>query len=234
VKFDGASQPSVIIADGFSGGGEFGKGRIKAFGINPYFGFDKDGFVLDSVLDVIKPYPDAIQVVFVTQPFPRRTPEVAARPMFVHDDESKTAEQLENFVRREMALLQHRSLVAHYTVTGHVQDGKVWTVDTVVDVDDEISGVQERMYVLSRTFNKSRQGGTTTDLELVRLGSIDFGKPSSDVTKSANLKANPDESETTSHIRIQPEGDAFKSGTKRADRTESVYDPGDIEPQGKI
>jgi len=77
-------------------------------------------------------------------------------------------------VKREMSLLMHRSLVAHYTVVGHLQDDVAWTVDTVVDVDDDIAGLKERMYVLARTFHKSRQSGTTTDLELVRLGTVQF------------------------------------------------------------
>ena len=174
VKFDGSSQPSVVIADGFSGGGEFGKSRMVAYAVNPYFGVDNDGFVLPEVLAAVKPYPDAQQITLTTQPFPRRTPEETARPLFMHDDESHTPEQLANFVRREMSTLMHRSLVAHYTVVGHTQDGAVWSVDTVVDVDDEVAGLKERMYVLGRTFAKSRQGGTTTSLELVRLNSIQF------------------------------------------------------------
>lgn len=179
VKFDMTDQPSVLIADGFSGGGEFGKGRIKSYCINPYFGVDEDGFALDDVTQLLKKFPDAEQVLFVTQPYKRRRMNAPIRPMFLHDEESKTQEQLNNFVRREMSLLLRKSMTAHYVVEGHGQivNGAFtpWDVDTIVTVKDDVAEVYERMYVLSRTFEKSRSGGTHTRLELVRLNSIQFG-----------------------------------------------------------
>jgi prophage tail gpP-like protein len=180
VKFDMTDQPSVLIADGFSGGGEFGKGRIKAFCVNPYFGVDEDGFVLEDVTRLLQKFPDAEQVVMtIPTPYRRRRINAPIRPMFLHDDESKTQEQLNSFVRREMSLLLRKSMTAHYTVEGHGQlvGGAFtpWDVDTVVEVHDEVADVRERMYVLARTFEKSRQSGTHTRLELVRLNSIQFG-----------------------------------------------------------
>ncbi|HVH44837.1 MAG TPA: hypothetical protein VM925_20930 [Labilithrix sp.] len=180
VKFDMTDQPSVIIADGFSGGGEFGKGRIKSFCVNPYFGVDEDAFVLPEVTELLKKFPDAEQVTMtIPTPYKRRRVNAPIRPMFLHDDESKTQEQLNNFVRREMSLLLRKSMTAHYIVEGHGQNVSgtftPWDVDTVVEVHDEVAEVHERMYVLSRTFEKSRSGGTHTRLELVRLNSIQFG-----------------------------------------------------------
>jgi len=57
------------------------------------------------------------------------------------------------------------------------QDGSFtpWAVDTMVDVQDDVGGVYEPLYVLSRTFHKSRSGGTKTDLELIRRYSLDLG-----------------------------------------------------------
>ncbi len=179
VKFDMTDQPTVLIADGFSGGGEFGKGRIKSYCVNPYFGVDEEGFVLDDVSKLLKKYPDAEQVTMTVQPYKRRRINAPIRPMFLHDEESKTQEQLNNFVRREMSLLLRKSLAAHYLVEGHGQmvDGAFtpWDVDTIVSVRDEVADVFERMYVVGRTFEKSRSGGTHTRLELVRLNSIQFG-----------------------------------------------------------
>lgn len=178
VRYDHQDQPSIIIADGFSGGGEFGKGRIKSYVVNPYFGVDEDGFVLDAVTKIIQKYPDAKQVTMTTQPFKRRTPLAPVRPMFLHDDESKTQDELDAYVRREMSLLMRKGLTVHYVVEGHGQTSNgetaIWAVDTVVDVQDEIGGVNERMYVLGVHFEKSRSGGTTTRLDLVRLNSIQF------------------------------------------------------------
>ena len=179
VKFDMTDQPSVLFADGFSGGGEFGKGRIKSFCVNPYFGVDEEGFVLDDVAELAAKFPDAEQVLMTIQPYKRRRVDVPIRPMFLHDEESKTQEQLNNFVRREMSLLLRKSLTAHYTVEGHGQmvDGAFtpWDIDTVVTVKDDVAGIYERMYVIGRTFEKARSGGTHTRLELVRLNSIQFG-----------------------------------------------------------
>jgi prophage tail gpP-like protein len=181
VKFDLTDQPSVIVADGFSGGGEFGRGRIKAYCVNPYFGVDADGKVLDDVTKLLARYPDAEQVTMTVQPFKqrRRVGSPPIRPMFLHDDESRTQEQLNNFVRREMSLRLRKSMTVPYLVEGHGQtvDGNFvpFDIDTVADVHDEVAGIDERMYVAGRTFEKSRRGGTHTRLELVRLNSIQFG-----------------------------------------------------------
>lgn len=179
VKYDASDQPSILIADGFSGGGEFGKGRIKAYCVNPYFGVDDDGYTLKEVTNLIEKYKDAVEVKLTAHPFKKRAVSDLMRPMFLHDSESKTQEQLNNFVRREMSLLLRKSLTANYTVEGHGQtvDGNFtpWDVDTVVEVHDEVADLHERMYVLSRTFEKTRSGGTHTRLELVRLNSIQFG-----------------------------------------------------------
>jgi prophage tail gpP-like protein len=179
VKWDGTDQPSVIVADGFSGGGEFGKGRIKSLCINPYFGYEEGGFISDDVQAVLDKYPEAKRVDFVVQPFAIRAPRMPPRPVFLHDEESKTQEQLDFFVKRTMSELLRKSLVCHYTVEGHGQtvDGVFvpWDIDRVVEVQDEPGNVNERMWILGRTFEKSRSGGTFTNLELVRLYSIASG-----------------------------------------------------------
>ncbi len=178
VTFSGQNQPSVLIADGFSGGAEFGKGRMKAWALNPYFGVDKDGFILPKVQEVVSKFPEAKQVILTTQPFTKRIAEMPIRPMFLHDDEAHTPEELENFVRREMSLLMRESLKVHVVVEGHGQsttDGFIpWAVDTTVKVTDEVSGLDETMYVLSRHFTKDRHGGTHTSMELIRLNSLQF------------------------------------------------------------
>lgn len=176
VRFDGTDQASVIIADGRSGGGEFGRGKLKAFCVNPYFGFDRDGFIYDDINRIINGYPDAEQVTLVTQPFERRSLTFPPRPVFLHDEDSKSMDELRFFVKRTMSELVRRSLVCNYHVVGLGQymDGTFvpWDVDTVVDVRDEIAGVYERMYVLGRSFDVSRSGSMKTSLELVRLYSI--------------------------------------------------------------
>lgn len=184
VDYDFTDQPSMIIADSFSGGGEFGKGRNKAYCINPAFGVTDDaGAVLPELKAVLEKHPDAKEVEFLKTPiFNRRTPKVPPRILYLHDDESKTQEQLENFVRREMSLLLRKSLVAKYTLEGHGQQDAndnfvLWATDTLVDVQDEIAGVHEHMYVLGVSYEKSKKAGTVTHVHLIRLHSIEFGEP---------------------------------------------------------
>ncbi len=179
VRFEFTAQPACIVADGFSNGGEFGRGRIKAFAVNPYFGLDENGFVLSEVLTVLAKHPKAEQVVITTQPFTRRSINVPPRIVFIHDEESKTQEQLNNFVRREMSLFMRKSVTASYTLDGHGQtvNGQFvpWMVDTVVDVQDDVAGLSERMWVMGVDYSKSRQSGTTTHVELIRLNSLQLG-----------------------------------------------------------
>lgn len=176
VVYDSADQPGLLIVDGYSNNAEFGKGRIKAACVNPYFGMSADGTISPPVKEVLDKYPEAVMVPIVTKRYGRRAPTHPPKPMFLHDEESKTQDQLNWFVKRTMSELLRKSLVCHYEVEGHGQmvDGVFtpWDVDTVVDVDDEVGGVHEPMYVLGRTFEKSRGGGTTTKLELIRLYSI--------------------------------------------------------------
>lgn len=195
VEFDSTDQPTIIIADGFSATNEFGRGRIKAYCVNPYFGVDHDGFVLDDVSKLISKYPDAQQVVMTVQPYRRRALGAPMRPIYLHDDESKTQEQLNNFVRREMSLLVRKSLSVEYLVEGHGQtiEGTFtpWDIDTVADVQDEVAGVNERLYVIGRTLEKSGKGGTYTRLELVRLNSLELGDVSDSDTPKPKAGPNP-------------------------------------------
>lgn len=181
VRFDLTDQPSIIMADTFvnGGGGEFGKGRSKAYIINPLLGLDDEGEPTTDVKKLLAAYPTAIENTLPGASFPFRVDakSIPFRPMFLHDDESKTPEQINNFVKREMSLLYRKALTASYTVEGHGQtvDGQftAWTPDTVVDVVDDVAGLRERLYVLGVHFSKSRSG-TTTALELVRCNSIVF------------------------------------------------------------
>jgi len=177
VHYNLSEQPSIIIADGFSvgGGGEFGHGRIKAHIVNPTLA-DLHKTQIDALLAKHK---GTVKNILNQAAYPYPIdPSLPFRPMFLHDDESKTQEQLNAFVKREMSLMYRKALTARYVVEGHGQtDGDAfvaWTPDTVVNVDDEISGMFEQLYVLGVGYHKSRGSGTTTSLDLVRLYSIDF------------------------------------------------------------
>jgi prophage tail gpP-like protein len=178
VNFDMTDQPTILIADAFGGGGEFGKGRYKSYIVNPLLGFDDNGEYIPEIKKVLEKYPGASKNVMPSQSFLLRADSLPFRPMFLHDAESKTSEQLDAFVKREMSLLVRKGVTAHYEVEGHGQsvngDFVTWTPDTVVHVEDEAADLDERLYVLGCHFSKSRSGGTKTRLDLIRLHSIEF------------------------------------------------------------
>jgi prophage tail gpP-like protein len=178
VKFDLAEQPTHIVADAHTHGGEFGWSRTKVILINTAVQIRNQA--PDYIPPAVQKYKDAGAVVLPAPVFSDSATITAPqeRILYLNDGESQTVEHLAAFAFREMALLQRRSLSVHYKVEGHGQvteEGFVpWTIDTTVDVDDEVAGLKERLYVLGRTFSKSRSGGTTTDLELIRLHSLSF------------------------------------------------------------
>jgi prophage tail gpP-like protein len=178
VTYDMADQPSMIVADGFSGGGEFGKGKIKSYCVSPVLGYTDDGEEIPEVAVVLAKHPGASKVVIPHASFLLRAKGIPFRPMFLHDDESKTQEQLDNFIKREMSLMNRKAMTASYTVEGHgqvIDDAFVaWEVDTMVHVVDDAADLDEDLYVLGVHFQKSRSGGTTTRLQLVRKNSITF------------------------------------------------------------
>jgi prophage tail gpP-like protein len=179
VKFSLAEQPSHIVVDSYSRGGEFGRGRAKAILSN--YAVVVRGYEDNRLPATLEKYRaagakwlsvDEAATSFQKMVLPKH------RILYLHDDESHNQEHLENYARQQLALLQRKSLTAHYRVEGHGQrvDGFFvpWCIDTVVEVDDDVASLQEDLYVVGRTFNKSRSGGTTTDLELIRLNTMVF------------------------------------------------------------
>ena len=191
-------QPSCIVATGTSQGNDFDSAHMKVICVNEMVSLDGLGNPIPSVQASI----NACYDVGTTYLLPRRSafasnayrPNYYAVPVYLHDQDSRTPQQLSNFARREMALRQRQSLVCHYTVEGHTsREGSVWTVDTIVDVDDEVGGVKETMWVLSRTFEKSRHG-TRTHLELIRPWTLFLGGETDDVEG------------TTTSVTVAPKG----------------------------
>lgn len=174
VRYDLKAQATTVVADGASSSGDFGHSRIKSIGANTAV-HTKD----PAYLDPWRRYPDANRVLGYAFATPIEVP--MARTLYLHDEESTTQFQLDNFLRREMAKLQRQSLTVTYEVEGHGQivGGSFvpWTTDATVEVVDDIAGLRERLYVLGRRFYRSRHGGTKTQLELIRLHTISLGEP---------------------------------------------------------
>jgi prophage tail gpP-like protein len=174
VRFSALDQPNLIVADGFGAGGEFGHGQLRTIASNPAF-YTGD----PAYQEPFKKYTDAKRLVdFKAIATPIYMPR--NRTLYLHDDESTTQEQLDNFVRREMSLLVRKSLAASYVVEGHGQiingDFVPWDIDTTVDVQDTVAGLVETLWVAGREFMRSRSGGSFTKLDLIRLNSIQFGE----------------------------------------------------------
>lgn len=180
VRWDASEQPSFIVAEGFGGGGQWGRSKLRAICINPFVMNEEDD--ITQALAKFKPYEsvplsESLEESGRTLEFVSRTRTLTnsrAKPLFLHDEESHTPEQLANFVRREMSLRTRKSVTARYVVEGHAQDGVPWCINCMVDVEDEVSGLIEPMWLKSRTFSRSRSGGSTTSLELIRPYTLEF------------------------------------------------------------
>jgi len=175
-KFSIADQPSVIVADGVGGGNEFGKSKLRCIMVNPAVLSDNDELARISRENprskVIYPITNGTVMAYT----PLRNPR--AKPLYIHDENSKTLEQLEEFTRRSMMERVRKTLTYNATVVGHSQldasgNPVPWAIDTVVDVYDEVTNVVEPMWILSRTFGRGLSG-TFTELEMIRLYSLEL------------------------------------------------------------
>lgn len=180
------SQPSIIVGFGRSKGRDADHSSLKVIMVNELVGQVLGDFeIVESqiVKDIKARYPGAKVLPIRPELEPLLTfgrGESRATPMFFKDDESNTIEQLEAFVRREMAERQQKSRQLTYVVPGHTykgaeeRNGSVgavgypWAINTTVNVFDDVLAVEGPYWVLEKTFRKSRSSGTTTELRLIR------------------------------------------------------------------
>lgn len=180
--FDWSEQPAIVVATGRGAGGPFSRSTLRTAVLNQYVAVDPRtnkirpeiaALIKELGVDPIVPGPDW-----------NNSPVIAAqrfynvgivRPMFFHDDTSQTLEELEFFAMRRMAQYQHRLLTYRCTVFGHTQDDVPWATNTIANVKDEACGIDEPMWIKSRTFRKDRMNGTTTELELIRPWTLVLG-----------------------------------------------------------
>ena len=107
-----------------------------------------------------------------TMPFEAED-DVLYRPMYYADKDSKTDEQLQRGVRRELSRRMKDILTYRCTLRGHrdLASGAVYAIDTVATVHDEIDDVNQDMWILDRTFYNDGSG-PKTDLQLILPGAI--------------------------------------------------------------
>lgn len=177
VRRSGKDQPSAIFAASQAGSSpDFLRSTRKLYAINP-------AVYSDDLADLKNRYSSVRQIDVL---YPSLTvPTVKyGRPIFLYDPESRTEEQLEAFIRRELALRIRKAVVATYVVDGHVSNGAAWNVDTIAVIDDDWADVHDTFWIISRKFRKNRRAGTETHLELIQKGAIDFAVPEVDEAKA--------------------------------------------------
>jgi prophage tail gpP-like protein len=185
-------QPTVIVATGFGGGGDEPRTGMKVIVVNELFGLQiksagADGFVVRGRKSAT---PKAVQFVekilgdnvgarvldtrddFDALPY---FPRARLRVIYLHDDESKTPDELEFFARRELAIKQQHGFVYRTQLEGHTIAGVPVYTNTIANVDDDVTGLRNRMWCMSRSFFLSRAGGTTTKAEWILPFTLDFG-----------------------------------------------------------
>jgi len=97
---------------------------------------------------------------------------VLHRPTSLEDGSVKTRARAEALANRTMQLGTLRGQTYEYTVFGHGQGEKLWTIDTTVEVFDELAEIDQILYVAGRRFTKSKNEGTQTVLTLIPKGAL--------------------------------------------------------------
>lgn len=105
------------------------------------------------------------------------------RMFFRRAGEARTQEEVDLSFNRAIAERFHDLL--HYSVEleGWVdrQNGHTWTIDTLVDVDDEVADVKSRLWVHSREMKYSQSSGPSTSLECWLPETFNLGSPLGDL-----------------------------------------------------
>lgn len=167
---NGDDLPAIVIATGYSAGGDHDHSSIKVAAINEMTGLDAAGEYVQAVKDALKVHADAQLLPPRKTKFPASTRIALPYPVarFLHDEESRTLQNLQNYVARTMALYQQKAFTYCATVEGHTIGGVPIATDTIVNVDDDVCDVHGRLWVSGRTFSKMRGGeGTTTEIECI-------------------------------------------------------------------
>ncbi|MEM6792104.1 MAG: hypothetical protein AAF715_31595 [Myxococcota bacterium] len=89
---------------------------------------------------------------------------------YLRDDESRSELELSNLAARRMSEHLRHSLEYTVQLQGFTdpETSAVWAVDTMVDVDDDVRGVREPLWVASRSFTYQQGQGAITELKCWR------------------------------------------------------------------
>lgn len=177
VSLNGEYQPCCVVSFGPGGGGDGSHSALRCIAINELVGLDISGNPIKQVNDIIAKYPNVVVLPIRQQLVPKVSDLSVNYPqkaMFVKDNDSRTIDQLKSFTRKQLSMKQKEYLVASYKMEGHTQNGYPWAVNTLVDVDDDVLGIHQPLWVFDKTFSKSRSGGTFADLKLILPYSLEL------------------------------------------------------------
>jgi prophage tail gpP-like protein len=99
-------------------------------------------------------------------------PDNFYKPFVQKDETGGDRQDLQ--ARMALEKMRHEGFRLQYTVTGHSQNGKNWTINelaSVVDEDPDID-INDTFLITGRTFHKSKDAGTVTKLRLGYKGSV--------------------------------------------------------------
>ena len=101
------------------------------------------------------------------------------RLLAIHDKTARTKTQVTAAAFRAIWDRMKDTLLYKATLMGHADDvsGAIWTIDTIVNVQDEVCDVNEPMWVHKRTlrYKPGDAGGAETDIECWRIGALQLG-----------------------------------------------------------
>jgi len=97
------------------------------------------------------------------------------RPRYLRDPHARTLQIAEQRARRELTRAMADFAVVEAVVQGFStgSPARLWTINSMVTIADDVTGVRGNWLVTQVTFQRSRAGGHTTRLRLVPPGAID-------------------------------------------------------------
>lgn len=124
---------------------------------------------LQRILDIVSDPNDPAVISFLFEPasVAQGNNGLLYRPIIVEAKDAKNAEEVTNTTKRIVAEKLKDVLVYRVRVAGHSQAGFNFAVDTMCSVADEVCGIFENMWVMSRKFSGSGSSDQVTELELI-------------------------------------------------------------------
>lgn len=96
------------------------------------------------------------------------------KPFYCVDDQSSEKAHCDAFARLVLSRALRHAQKYEITVRGFSDPvtGRIFNVDTIANVDDDVCGIKGRMWVFSRVLSKSRQSGSTTRMTLIPANAL--------------------------------------------------------------